>query len=304
MSLSTRGYETAEPGAADDWEEGTYCGRESGWTCRRTSGRAVRAGTPPADMVRHTASHTQERPRHVARVLISMARNGGRLPLRTNAVSSWGLDMSGALVADFAGPAVVEEAVDRVDWAVCGRDPGATLSGRAGEDWVGGGMSEIDSSSCSRCRRQEEQGLAVAMFEMEEDGVVRRCKGCSGEQIDESETTRVGCTGCSQRRESSEPDLLAECAARADLGGHRRTSWVCVSEWQSAGDAGLVRASPTDLRVRAWHRVAGASCPVALRPSLLTTTITSYLTLSAETYRFPCLLSALTLDCSRPVCAR
>lgn len=47
-----------------------------------------------------------------------MERIGGRLPLRTNAVNSWGLDMSGALVTDLAAPAVVEEAVDRVDWAV------------------------------------------------------------------------------------------------------------------------------------------------------------------------------------------
>ena len=46
--------------------------------------------------------------------------------------------MSGALEADFAAPTVVEEAVDSVDWAVCGRDPGATLRGRAGDDCVGG----------------------------------------------------------------------------------------------------------------------------------------------------------------------
>lgn len=58
----------------------------------------------------------------------------GRLPLRTNAVNSWGLDMSEAFVTDFVAPAVVDEAVDNVDWAVCGRDPGATLRGRAGDD--------------------------------------------------------------------------------------------------------------------------------------------------------------------------
>ena len=48
--------------------------------------------------------------------------------------------MSGGFVADFAAPAVVDEAVERVDWEVCGREVGATLRGRAGEDWVGGGM--------------------------------------------------------------------------------------------------------------------------------------------------------------------
>ncbi len=47
---------------------------------------------------------------------------------------AWGF--GGGLVA----PTVVEEAVERVDWAVDGRDPRATLRGRAGEDWVGGGM--------------------------------------------------------------------------------------------------------------------------------------------------------------------
>lgn len=42
------------------------------------------------------------------------------LPLRTNAVNSWGDDMSGAwaFVVDLAAPAVVEEAVDSVDCAV------------------------------------------------------------------------------------------------------------------------------------------------------------------------------------------
>ena len=49
--------------------------------------------------------------------------------------------MSEAFVTDFVAPAVVDEAVDNVDWAVCGRDPGATLRGRAGDDCVGGGMS-------------------------------------------------------------------------------------------------------------------------------------------------------------------
>lgn len=62
-----------------------------------------------------------------------------RLPLRTNAVNSWGDDMSGG---GLAAPTVVEEAVERVDCAVGGRDPRATLRGRAGEDWVGGGMDE------------------------------------------------------------------------------------------------------------------------------------------------------------------
>ena len=67
-----------------------------------------------------------------------------RLPLRTNAVNSWGDDMSGAwgFGVGLTAPTVVEEAVERVDWAVGGRDPRATLRGRAGEDWVGGGMGE------------------------------------------------------------------------------------------------------------------------------------------------------------------
>ena len=49
--------------------------------------------------------------------------------------------MSGGLgAAGLAAPAVVEEAVDKVDCAVAGRDPGATLRGRAGdvEGWVAG----------------------------------------------------------------------------------------------------------------------------------------------------------------------
>ena len=41
---------------------------------------------------------------------------------------AWGF--GGGLVA----PTAAEEAVEREDWAVGGRDPAATLRGRAGED--------------------------------------------------------------------------------------------------------------------------------------------------------------------------
>ena len=37
---------------------------------------------------------------------------------RTNAVSSWGLEMSGAFTADLGALAVVEVAVERLDCAV------------------------------------------------------------------------------------------------------------------------------------------------------------------------------------------
>ena len=48
--------------------------------------------------------------------------------------------MSGALEDGLDVPVVAEVAVERLDWAVWGREPGATLRGRAGEDWAGGGM--------------------------------------------------------------------------------------------------------------------------------------------------------------------
>ena len=50
--------------------------------------------------------------------------------------------MSGAwgFGGGLAPPTVVEEAVERDDWAVGGRDPAGTLRGRAGDDGVGGGM--------------------------------------------------------------------------------------------------------------------------------------------------------------------